>query len=266
MNKLAESKILFEKNDRIAHIRLNDPKSFNALNVSILSEIYSALEDCEKDSLIRCIILSGEGKMFSSGGNVKEFKGAVVNGTAPKLITDITEILHKCVLKILSIPKAVICKLHGGAYGAGLNLALSSDIIIATDNSVLDQAFVNVGLSIDAGGTYLIPRLLGTHLAKEFFWLGKISAIKAEEWGIINQAVQENELEKVVMGIANKLANAPPLNIKNVKKLINQTFLNSPEEQLSLERKTQIEVAGSEDFKEGVLAFFDKRKPSYKGK
>lgn len=147
-----------------------------------------------------------------------------------------------------------------------MNLALSSDIIIATDSSVLDQAFVNVGLSIDAGGTYIVPRLIGTHLAKEFFWLGEISAIKAEEWGIINQAVPENELDKVVMNIANKLTNAPPLNIKNVKKLINQTFLKTPEEELSLERKIQIEVAGSEDFKEGVLAFFEKRKPNYMGK
>ena len=266
MSYLTESKILFDKSDRIAHITLNDPKSFNALNVSILSEIYSALEDCEKDESIRSIILSGAGKMFSSGGNVKEFKGAVESGTAPKLISNISEILHKCVLKILNIPKAVICKLHGGAYGAGLNLALSSDIIIASDSSVLDQAFVNVGLSVDAGGTYLVPRLVGTHLAKEFFWLGQISAIKAEEWGIINQAVPEKELDKVVLEIAKKLANAPPLNIKNVKKLVNQTFLRSPEEQLMHERKIQIEVAGSKDFKEGVIAFFEKRKPEYTGK
>ncbi|NHI94178.1 MAG: enoyl-CoA hydratase [Candidatus Lokiarchaeota archaeon] len=263
---MAESKILLEKKDGIANIKLNDPKSFNALNVSILKEIYSALENCENDDSIRCIILSGEGKMFSSGGNVKEFKGAVENGTAPQLISDITEILHKCIEKILSIPKAVISRLHGGAYGAGLNLALSSDIIIASDDCILDQAFVNVGLSVDAGGTYLIPRIIGTHLAKEFFWLGQISAIKAEELGIINQAVPESELNDAVNTVALKLVDAPPLNIKYVKKLMNQTHLKSPKEQLEDEREIQIKVAGSEDFKEGILAFFEKRKPNYKGR
>ncbi|MHA1784369.1 MAG: enoyl-CoA hydratase/isomerase family protein [Candidatus Helarchaeota archaeon] len=259
-------KIIFEKKEKIAYITLNNPKSFNALNVEILSEVYSALQDCEDDDDIRAIILAGSGKMFSSGGNVKEFKSSVLDGSAPKLIGDISEILHKCVLKIINIPKAVVCKLQGGAYGAGLNLALSADIVIADENAVLDQAFVSVGLSVDAGGTYSVPRLIGVHLAKEFFWLGKISAIRAEEWGVINQAVPENELDKIVENIANRLASAPPLNIMHVKKLLNKTFLQSAKEQLADERKIQIQVAGSEDFKEGVLAFFDKRKPEFKGK
>jgi len=264
--KLPFEKIILEKKGNIANITLNDPKSFNALNVFTLNEVYSALEDCVKDDSIRCIILSGNGKMFSSGGNVKEFKDAVGEGTAPKKIADISEILHKCVNKILEIPKPVLCKMHGGAYGAGLNLGLSCDIVIATDSTILDQAFVNVGLSVDAGGTYTVPRLVGTHRAKEFFWLGKIDAKKAESWGIINYAVPEADLDGMTEKIAKNLASAPPLNIKNVKKMVNETFLNNHPSHLVKERQKQIETAGSEDFAEGVTAFFEKRKPEYKGK
>ena len=263
---LTFEKIILEKKGNLGFITLNDPKSFNALNVSVLNEVYSALEDCVKDDSIRCVILSGNGKMFSSGGNVKEFKEAVGEGTAPKKIADISEILHKCVNKIIEMPKPVLCKMHGGAYGAGLNLGLSCDIVIAADSTVLDQAFVNVGLSVDAGGTYTVPRLIGMHRAKEFFWLGKIDAKKAESWGIINYAVPEADLDGMTDKIAKKLASAPPINIKNVKKMVNETFLNNHVSHLIKERQKQIETAGSEDFGEGVTAFFEKRKPEYKGK
>ncbi len=258
--------ILLEKEGAIATIWLNTPATYNAVNVANMEELYSALEDCEKDDAIRVIILTGKGKMFSSGGNIKEFSSSIKAGTAPKKIADITAIMHPCAMKIMTLRKPVIGKIRGGAYGGGLNVILSCDLIYAEENAVLDEAFANVGLSIDGSGSYTIPRMIGMKRAKEFFWLGKITAKQAAEWGLINAAVPENELDQTVDNIAAKLANVPPLNVINTKKLVNMTFMNTIKQQLDAESEIQIKVAGSEDFAEGVTAFFEKRKPNFKGK
>ncbi|MHA1276671.1 MAG: enoyl-CoA hydratase/isomerase family protein [Candidatus Helarchaeota archaeon] len=256
--------ITLEKKNSIATISLNTPKNLNALNVENLNEIYSALHECE-DATTRVIIFTAKGKLFSSGGNVKEFLSAIKEGTASQKIGDIAEILHKCAEKILTIGKPVIGKIRGGAYGAGLNLVLCCDFVYAEENVILDEAFVNVGLSIDGSGSYTIPRMVGLKRAKEFFWLGPISAKKAEEWGIINKAVPSEELDQVVESTAIRLASLPPLNIINTKKLLNMTFQNTIAQQLEAERQIQMQVASSEDFAEGVSAFFEKRKPIYHG-
>ncbi|MBD3226970.1 MAG: hypothetical protein GF329_02185 [Candidatus Lokiarchaeota archaeon] len=258
--------IKFEKKDRIGKISLNTPDNYNALNVKNLNEVYEALTDCETDDSIRTIIFTGEGKMFSSGGNVKEFLSSIELGTAPDRIADISEILHKCALKIMQIPKVVIGKVRGGAYGAGLNLVLCCDLVYAAKNTILDEAFVNVGLSIDGSGSYTIPRLIGVHKAKEFFWLGQIKASEAEKLGIINKALSDEDLDEFVYEIAKKCSYLPPLNVKYTKKLLNTTFQKTAKEELEDERKIQIKVAGSDDFAEGVRAFFDKRRPKFKGK
>jgi 2-(1,2-epoxy-1,2-dihydrophenyl)acetyl-CoA isomerase len=258
--------IILEKKEKIASIWLNTPENLNALAVDNLTEVYDALLDCEKDDSIRVIIFSGKGKLFSSGGNVKEFFSAIKQGTAAKKIANISEILHKCAVKIMTIGKPVIGKIQGGAYGAGLNLVLCCDLLFAEENTVLDEAFVNVGLSIDGSGSYTIPRMIGMKKAKQFFWLGKINAKQAENLGLINAAIPTEELDQIVAKTAAKLAELPPLNIINTKKLLNMTFLNTAEVQLEKEREIQIQVAASEDFAEGVTAFFEKRKANYKGK
>ena len=258
--------ILLEKSGSIATLWLNTPDNYNALAVENLTEIYDALEDCEKDESIHVIIFTAKGKMFSSGGNVKQFLSAIRAGTASQKIADISEILHKCAIKIMMMGKPVIGKIRGGAYGAGLNLVLSCDLVYSEENAVLDEAFVNVGLSIDGSGSYTIPRMIGMKKAKQFFWLGKITAKKAEDWGLINGTASENELDQVVDEVATKLAELPSLNVINTKKLVNMTFLNTAKQQLDTERQIQIKVAASEDFAEGVTAFFEKRKPNFKGK
>ncbi|MFX1293594.1 MAG: enoyl-CoA hydratase/isomerase family protein [Promethearchaeota archaeon] len=257
--------IKIEKKNKIAIISLNTPEKLNALNVENLTELYSALKECENDS-VRVIIFTGQGKIFSSGGNVKEFLSAIQAGTATQKIADISEILHKCAEKIMTIGKPVIGKIRGGAYGASLNLVLCCDLLYAEENTVLDQAFPNLGLCFDGSGTYTIPRIIGMKRAKEFFWLGKITAKQAADWGLINEALSENELDQAVDKIATKLVNIPPLNAINTKKLLNMTFLNTIKQQLEAERKIQIKIAASEDFAEGVTAFFEKRRPNFKGK
>lgn len=258
--------ILVEKDPPLGKIYFNTPENLNAVNVQNLTELYAALDECEKDIAIRVIILGAKGKIFSSGGNVKEFLSAIKEKKASQKIADISEVLHKCVQKILDLTKPVIGKIQGGAYGAGLNLVLSCDLVLAEENATLDEAFANVGLSCDGGGTFVIPRLIGMKHAKEFFWLGKIDAKKAEMWGLINKAIPGDQLDQTVEQVAKKLAGVPPLNVLNTKKLLNLTFLNTADAQLAEERRIQIKVAGSEDFAEGVCAFFEKRKPDYKGK
>ena len=257
--------IILEKKDKIATIKLNTPKNYNALNVKNLNELHSALDECEKDDSIKCIIFTGEGKLFSSGGNIKEFLAAVESGTASQKIADISEILHKCALKIMDLNKPIIGKILGGAYGAGLNLVLCCDLVYAEENSILDEAFVNVGLSIDGSGSYTLPRLIGIKRSKELIWLGGIKAIQAEKWGLINGAIPKNEFDEFVNKIAIKCSNLPPLNVKGTKKLLNTTFLKTAKQELDDEREIQIKVAGSEDFAEGVKAFSKKRKPNFKG-
>jgi 2-(1,2-epoxy-1,2-dihydrophenyl)acetyl-CoA isomerase len=249
---MAYKYILVEKEPPLGKIYFNTPESLNAVNVQNLTELYAALEDCEKDMAIRVLVLGAKGKIFSSGGNVKEFLSSIKEKKASQ--------------KILDLTKPIIGKIQGGAYGAGLNLVLSCDLVFAEENATLDEAFANVGLSCDGGGTFVIPRLIGMKHAKEFFWLGKIDAKKAELWGLINKAIPGDQLDQTVEQVANKLAGVPPLNVLNTKKLLNVTFLNTADAQLAEERRIQIKVAGSEDFAEGVCAFFEKRKPAYKGK
>lgn len=164
--------IVVEKKDKIVTISLNTPQNLNALNVENLNEVYTALKECETDS-VRAIILTAKGKLFSSGGNVKEFLSSIKEGKASEKIAAISEILHKCALKIMTIGKPVIGKIRGGAYGAGLNLVLSCDLVYAEENTVLDEAFVNVGLSIDGSGSYTIPRLIGMKKNERILLVGK---------------------------------------------------------------------------------------------
>ncbi|MHA1146041.1 MAG: enoyl-CoA hydratase/isomerase family protein [Candidatus Helarchaeota archaeon] len=258
--------IQYEKKDGIATITLNTPKNLNALNVPTCSELLEALTDCEKDESIRAVIFTGAGRIFSSGGNIKEFKDHVDKGTSPKLIGDITGVMHPCAVKLATMPKPVICKIKHGAYGAGLSLALACDLVYASDDAILDTAFFSVGLTVDGTGTYSVPRIIGIKKAKEFFWLKKFSAIEAEEWGLINKAIPIDEIDKFVDDIAKRLANGPTLAIARSKTLLNKTFLQTIEQQGDDERTFQIEIAATDDFAEGVRAFLEKRAANFKGK
>lgn len=259
--------IQMEENPPIATIRINRPKSLNALNINVANELYSAFEYCANNEQIRAIILTGAGRAFSAGGDVKEFNESIEAGKQGEYITNLTEILHKLNFFIRTLPKPVIAAINGFAMGASLNIALSCDILIASDTAQFSEAFVNVGLAVDGGGTYLLPRLTSRVKATELLLTGKIfDAKEAKELGLINDVVPADEFDEKVAEFALKLASGPPKAIASTKKLINEGYLNDFKTQLEKERKNQIQISLTEDFKEGVKAFLEKRAPNYEGK
>lgn len=259
--------ILFEEKPPIAIIRINRPKVLNALNKKTANELYSAFQNSLNNDKIRTIILTGQGRAFSAGGDVKEFKNAIDEGRQADFISKLTEILHKLIYLIRTMPKPVIAAINGFAMGAALNLALACDILIAVDTAKLSQAFVNVGLAVDSGGTYLLPRLVGRAKALELIITGKIiDAKEAERLGLVNFYVPEAEFDKKVEEFALKLAKGPPKAIATSKRLLEESYFNDFKTQLAKERENQIKISLTEDFKEGVTAFFEKRPPKYKGK
>lgn len=259
--------ILFEEKIPIAIIRINRPKNLNSLDLNTANEIKTALEYSAGNEKIRCIIITGTGRAFSTGGDVKEFKKAIDAGQQDKFIANLSKVLHEIIGLIRQIPKPIVSSLNGFAMGAGLNLALACDIIIASEDAKLSEAFVNVGLSVDGGGSYVIPKLIGRAKATEFLITGDmIDAHEAERIGLINRVIPAAELEENVEAFAIKLAKGPTKAIGTIKRFIEQSYNNNFKTQLNLERENQIKISLTEDFKEGVTAFFEKRSPNYKGR
>ncbi len=259
--------IIFEDKTPVAIIRINRPEKLNALDFNIIDELHSAFTYCAENENIRCIVLTGTGRAFSAGGNVKDFKKAVDAGEQDKLISRLSAKIHKLNYLIRTMPKPVIASLNGFSMGAGLNVALSCDIIFAADTAKLSEAFVNVGLAVDSGGSYLVPKLIGRAKACEFLFTGDaMDASEAERIGLINRVIPASDLEKHVEEFANKLANGPTKAIGTIKKLIDESYVNDFKIQLELEREMQVQISLTEDFKEGVTAFTEKRKPKYKAK
>lgn len=260
------NELIVEKKDFITIITLNAPDTLNALGLTISKELENALEECEKDSSVRVIILKGEGRAFSSGGNLKEMKESLTKDPV-KYIDDLTKAVYGAIDKIQKISKPVIGSVHGFAYGAGMNLALACDIVIATETTTFSESFVRIGLIAAGHATSILPKLISLKKATELCLLGQdISAEEALNMGLINKVVPEVELEEATMEIAEKIAAGPPLAIQATKKLLIKWFTQPGEKHLEEERKKQIEMAKTNDFKEGINAFFEKRKAKFKGK
>lgn len=260
--------MLFEVENKIAHITLNRPQSLNALNQAMIDEIKAAIEECANNEEVRVVVMSGAGKAFSSGGDIKVMKAALESGKPAEFFEGPLQRLNETAGAIRNLPKPVIAALHGFASGAGLNLALCCDIRFAAKTARFNQAFIKIGLVPDTGGTYLLPRLVGMARAAELFFSGDfIDAVEAERLGMINRAVPDEALREETLNYALKLASAPTFAIGKIKLLLQMSYQLTFDSQAELERATQIEIAEkSRDFLEGVTAFFEKRPPEFQGK
>lgn len=254
--------LLLDIQNGIATITLNRPDVFNAFNDEMSYELQDALKKVEKDANARVVILTGAGKAFCSG---QDLKAAAAAGNRSFM-----DSLHKRYNPIIramrNMPKPILCKLNGVAAGAGCSLALACDMIIASENASLIEVFINVGLVLDSGSSYFLPRLVGSNKAFEWATMGtKVSATEAAHYGVVNKVVKAEELDETVNQIALYYASAPTKAIGLMKKMLNKSFHSDLETMLEYEAYCQ-EIAGnSADNKEGVQAFLEKRKPNFTG-
>ena len=250
--------------NKIAFIALNRPEVFNSFNHEMALRLQSTLDLCETNNEVRAIVLSGNGKAFCAGQDLKEVTSPELNPGFKKILE---EHYNPIILRIRNIKKPIIGAINGVAAGAGANIALACDIVVAHEKVSFIQAFSLIGLVPDSAGTFFLPRLVGFQKALALAMLGdKISAEEAERMGMIYKVIPLESFEEEVNKLALKLANMPTKALGMIKELYNKSMTNNLEAQLALESKLQIEAAQSEDYAEGVSAFIEKRKPNFKGK
>lgn len=255
--------IAYSVENGIATIMLNRPDVFNAFNDTQSYELQDALKQAKRDEAVRCVVLTGAGKAFCSGQDLK----AIAQTENRSLSESLYKRYNPIIKAMRDLPKPIICRLNGVAAGAGCSLALASDIIVAADHASLIEVFVNVGLVLDSGSSYFLPRLVGSARAFEMSTMGsKVKAQQAYEWGMINKVVPAEELDAAVASYTDYYAQAPTKAIAMMKKMLNKSFHSDLDTMLEYEAFCQ-ELAGrSEDYKEGVKAFNEKRKPEFKGR
>jgi len=250
--------------NNIAYLTLNRPEVFNSFNREMALRLQNVFDDCETNDEIRAIVLIGNGKAFCAGQDLKEVTSTELNPGFKKILE---EHYNPIISRIRTIEKPIIAAVNGVAAGAGANIALACDVVVASEQASFIQAFSLIGLIPDSGGTFFLPRLIGFQKASALAMLGdKISADEAEKMGMIYKCVPKEDFESTVQQLAIKLANMPTRALALIKKSLNQSITNDLESQLALESKYQIEAAGTEDYAEGVAAFIEKRKPNFKGK
>ncbi|WP_126969559.1 enoyl-CoA hydratase-related protein [Gynurincola endophyticus] len=257
-----ESTIIKEINGSVGIIRLNRPTKLNAFIREKALLFQDVLEEFATDAVIRCIYITGNGKGFSAGQDLEE----IIADDGPTLAQILSEHYNPIIHKIRNIPKPVVAAVNGVAAGAGANIALACDIVIASENASFIQAFSKIGLIPDSGGTFFLPRLIGFQKASAIMMLGdKVSAIDAEKWGMIYKTLPADQFEEEALKIAHQLAAMPTKGLAHTKQALNQSMSNSLEEQLALEDKLQQTAATSKDHQEGVAAFLEKRAPNFTG-
>lgn len=257
--------VLYGLSGSIATLTLNRPDVLNSFNREMALRLQDLLKQCATDDNVRCIVLTAVGKGFSAGQDLNEFMAAT--GGTPHLGETVEKSFNPMVRLIREIEKPVVCALNGVAAGAGANIALACDFVVAADTATLVQSFSRIGLVADSGGTFFLPRLVGLAKATELIMLGeKLTADEAFRLGLIYKVVPELSLPEEAMKLAVRLAELPTRALGLSKRLLNASAVNVLSDQLDLERDLQDEAGRTEDFKEGIAAFLEKRTPRYKGK
>jgi len=254
--------IIVKRQNGIGILIMNRPEIRNAFITEIKEELLYALEDMEKDKDIKCIVITGEGRAFSAGGDLSALSEIKPLGGRKRLI-DGVKLLHK----VLEIEKPIIAAVNGPAAGSGCSFALACDMVLASDKAFFVQSFVNVGLIPDFGAIHFLPLLIGPQRAKEMMFLGeKVSAEEALQIGLINKIIPSDKLMETTISIAENLAKKSPISIGLTKRMMNQHVNGQLKMLLEIEATTQDICLQTKDFKEGVASFFEKRQPMFIGK
>ncbi|MBX7108603.1 MAG: enoyl-CoA hydratase/isomerase family protein [Chitinophagales bacterium] len=254
--------ILFEITGAKATITLNRPEVYNAFNDLLRKELLQALKEAERQVAVRVVVITGAGKAFCSGQDLKE----VMANPDRKIAESLHNGYNPIIRQLRNMPKPVICRLNGVAAGAGCSLALACDMVIAAEEAALSEIFINIGLVLDSGSGYFLPRLVGSAMAFDLATTGrKVGAAEAVAIGLVKSAVPMDQLDSAVQQVADFYANAPTKAIGLMKKMLNKSFHCDLDTMLGYEAYCQDIAAASADSKEGISAFLQKRKPQFKG-
>lgn len=259
---MSEEAIIYKVSDRIATITMNRPKSLNSMSLDLVEGFIRSLQEAETDSQVRVVVVTGSGRAFSAGGDLKTLDELHTTEERRQFIVKVGTIVKL----IHDMSKPVIAMVNGVAAGAGFNLALACDMAYAADSAKFIQSFVNVGLSPDCGGFYYLAKAVGMAKAKELMLTARpVGAQEAEHLNLVNGVFPQEELEAATMKLAARLAEAAPLAVAMTKKAVND-YSASLEETLTFESLASSSLLGTVDFKEGVTAFAEKRVPRFLGK
>ena len=260
--------IKFSVSEQIATITLDYAPTLNALDLHMALELEDALKKSEKSPDVSVVIITGAGRAFCGGGDIRYMKAHCEEPDfSKKSMGPLAGKLSEIVLYIKKMKKIVICAVAGAAAGGGANLAFGCDFIFAADNANFLQAFVGIGLCPDTGGTYFLPRMIGTHRAFDMFVTGRpVSAEEAFYAGIVKEITTKEDLLPIATAFAKKLTKGPALAYANMKKLMFESMYKDFEKFMETESVYLGQCSGSDDFKEGITAFLEKRKPRFQGK
>jgi 2-(1,2-epoxy-1,2-dihydrophenyl)acetyl-CoA isomerase len=252
----------------VAWIELNRPQALNAWNQQLGRDLLAALRETGELEHARAVVISGAGRAFSSGADLKDFSGGELTPDGrPDVYKTLTERYHPIMHAVRELPKPVVAAVNGPAVGIGASLALCCDLILAAQSAYFLLAFVNIGLVPDGGSSLFVPSRVGMARASEMALLGeRVSAEQALQWGLVNRVVDDDRLQEEVSALAERLASGPTRAYAGAKRQLNAWLYPRMAEQLELEARLQREMAGSEDFLEGATAFLQKRAPSFRGR
>jgi 2-(1,2-epoxy-1,2-dihydrophenyl)acetyl-CoA isomerase len=254
----------------VLRLTLNRPDTLNAFTVAMTQALAAAFARAEAESAVRCVLVTGAGRGFCAGQDLKERDMRAgergMNAPAIDLGEGLDSRYNPLIKRMRALQKPIVCAVNGVAAGAGANFALACDLVIAARSAAFIQAFVKIGLVPDCGGSYFLPRLAGTQRAMALAMTGdRLSAEDAERWGVIWKCVDDSDLENESQRLARQLAGGPTRSLGLIKQAIYASAGNSLAAQLDLERDLQREVGRGKDYREGVAAFLEKRKPQFSG-
>jgi 2-(1,2-epoxy-1,2-dihydrophenyl)acetyl-CoA isomerase len=258
--------VTVERAAGVATVRLNRPEALNAWNQRLGLDLLGAVRDVGSDESVRAVLVTGAGRAFSSGADLKDFGTETTPDGRPDVYKTLTERYHPIMVALREMPKPVIAAVNGPAVGIGCSLALCCDLIVAAQSAYFLLAFVNIGLAPDGGSSLFVPTRVGFARAMELAMLGeRLSAEQALQWGLINRVVADGQLAEEASALAARLAAGPTRAYAGAKRQLNSWLYARMADQLELEAQVQREMAGSDDFMEGAMAFIEKRSPRFRG-
>lgn len=259
-----ESMVVVSNAEGVATVRLNDPTSLNALSADMANQLRDALVSLGRDSSVRALVLTGTGRGFCAGGDVQSFYD---NRDDPDdVMAAVIDGLHGAVQVLLDLPFPTIAAVNGVVAGAGMGVAMATDLAIAVDDAVFTMAYTGIGVSPDGSSTYFLPRLVGTRIAMDMILTNRrVTASEAVDFGLINRAVPVEDFDSEVSALAEKLARGPTLAFVRSRHLLRSSLGNDPVAQMELESQGIMAAGKTSDFYEGISAFIEKRRPTFTG-